>query len=80
MHLGHLCLDTANKTSYWEGNYTPFHIIMLCKEQGQNTASLIFLMFSISFNKSFAADAVRNFNKTNCLSDSLGPFLLVFIG
>lgn len=70
----------ANKNSYLEANYISFHIIMLCKEQGRNTVSLIFLLFSISFNKSITADAVKNFNKTNCLSDHLYPFLLVFIG
>lgn len=80
MSLGHSCLDLANKTSYWEANYAPFHILVLSKEQGQNTASLIFLMFPISLNKSITADAVKNFNKTSCLSDSLNPFLLVFVG
>lgn len=78
--LGHSCLYMANKSSYLEANYISSHIIMLCKEQGHNTVSLIFLLFSISFNKSITADAVKNFNKTNCLSDCLYPFLLVFIG
>lgn len=78
--LGHSCLYMANKSSYLEANYISSRIIMLCKEQGHNTVSLIFLLFSISFNKSITADAVKNFNKTNCLSDCLYPFLLVFIG
>lgn len=80
MCLGHWSLATANKSSYWGANYSPSRVIVWCEEQGWNTASLIFLMFSISSNKSITADAVKNFNKTICLSDSLDPFLLVFRG
>lgn len=77
--LGHSRLFIANKNSYLEANYISSCIITLCKQQGHNTVSLIFLLFSISFNKSITADAVKNFNKTNCVSDRLYPFLLVFI-
>lgn len=69
--LGHSCLFIANKNSYLEANYISSCIITLCKQQGHNTVSLIFLLFSVSFNKSITADAVKNFNKT--------VFLTVFI-
>lgn len=45
--LGHTCLFIANKNSYLEANHISSHIIMLCKQQGRNGASLIFLLFHL---------------------------------